>query len=227
MTSSALNFELLCNVILKNLIYYPVMLIIRLFIITLLYLILTPAGWAQTAYNMTHSDLSALSSGDVVTHVWRDKSRPDKALDVFGAVDIMARPETIWTIMTNCARGNEIVKGMLSCEVIEAAEDGTDIRKQVFDMGSFLPNAKTIFQSTYDLNRKIKIKRTGGDLKIQDAIWEINPLANDLTRVTYRATIKLKFPVPRQLIKNATRKDTPQIMRNLRRVAENDEMSAS
>jgi len=64
-------------------------------------------------------------------------------------------------------------------------------------------------------------------MKIQDAIWDIKPLTNDLTRVSYRATIKLKFPVPRKLIKNATRKDTPQIMRNLRRVSEADQKSIS
>ena len=182
---------------------------------------------AQTPYILTENDKNILQSGEALTHVWRDKSRADKALDVFGAIDITASPETIWAIMTDCSRGTEIVKGMLSCKVLETLEDGSDIRQQIFDMGPFLPNAKTEFRSEYTLNRMIKIRRTGGDMKIQDALWDIQPLTKDITRVSYRATIKLKFPVPRRLIKNATRKDTPKIMRNLRRVSEADEKTHS
>ena len=193
--------------------------------LALLSLLMAPNVWAQSAYVMTEADYNVLHAGKALTHVWRDKSRKDKALDVFGAIDVMAKPETIWALMTDCSRGMEIVKGMESCKVLETSEDGSDIRQQIFDMGPFLPNAKTEFRSEYELNRRIKIRRTGGDLKIQDALWEITPLTKYITRVSYRGTIKLKFPVPPGLIKNATRKDTPQIMRNLRRVAENDENS--
>lgn len=203
------------------------MIIIRIFGLALLNLLLISTAWAQTPYVMTESDHDVLRSGKVVTHVWRDKSREDKALDVFGAVDIMATPETIWNIMTDCNRGSEIVKGMKSCKILETREDGSDIRQQVFDMGVFLPNAKTEFLSVYNYLQSIKISRTGGDLKIQDALWDITPLTDNMTRVSYRATIKLKFPVPRSLIKNATRKDTPQIMRNLRRVSEGHEKKTS
>jgi len=188
---------------------------------------LSSTALAQVPYDLTETDQDTLRAGKAVTHVWRDKSRADKALDVFGAIDIMATPETIWNIMTDCNRGMEIVKGMKSCTVLETFDDGSDIRKQVFDMGVFLPNAKTEFRSEYKPTHQIKIRRTGGDMKIQDAMWDIEPLTEDVTRVSYRATIKLKFPVPRRLIKNATRKDTPQIMRNLRRVSEADEKSAS
>ena len=125
--------------------------------------------------------------------------------------------------MTDCTRGHEIVKGMRSCDVLETLpNENSDIRQQVFDMGPFLPDAKTRFQSDYVPYKTITIRRVGGDLKIQDAIWSIEPQDNGLTRVSYRATILLKFPVPGGLIKNATRKDTPQIMRNLRRVAQAD-----
>ena len=200
---------------------------LRIYCFILLSLVLAPNVWAQSPYIMTEADQETLRAGEAVTHVWRDKTRADKALDVFGAIDIMATPETIWNIMTDCTRGSEIVKGMRSCKVLETFGDGSDIRQQIFDMGPFLPDAKTEFRSVYSQNQHIKISRTGGDMKIQDAIWDIKPLTNDLTRVSYRATIKLKFPVPRKLIKNATRKDTPQIMRNLRRVSEADQKSIS
>jgi len=178
-----------------------------------------------TPYTVTLEDEMILSQGETVTHVWRDKSRTDSALDVFGAIDIKASPAIIWAIMTDCSRGSEIVKGMLSCDVLETAPDKqSDIRQQIFDMGPFLPNAKTRFRSDYRPYESIAIRRVGGDLKIQNAIWQITPRQGGLTRVTYRATILLKFPVPRGIVKNATRKDTPQIMRNLKSVAQMDDL---
>ena len=203
------------------------MITLRILCFILLSWVFTPLALAQTPYILTELDEMTLRSNEPITHVWRDKSREDKALDVFGAIDIMASPETIWDIMTDCSRGSDIVKGMLSCTVLEVSADGSDIRHQLFDMGPFLPNAKTEFRSEYKTNRTIKISRTGGDMKIQDAIWELKPLSEDITRVTYRGTIKLKFPVPNRLIKNATRKDTPQIMRNLRRESEADQKATS
>ena len=180
-------------------------------------------AFAQTAYEVTPEDEAVLQNQEALTHVWRDKSRRDGALDVFGAIDILAPPSVIWNIMTDCTRGHEIVMGMRSCDVLETLPNkASDIRQQVFDMGPFLPNAKTRFQSDYVPYKTITIRRVGGDLKIQDAVWSIEPQDNGLTRVSYRATILLKFPVPGAFIKNATRKDTPQIMRNLRRVAQAD-----
>jgi len=199
----------------------------RISCLMLLTILLSSTTRAQIPYDLTKTDQDTLRAGKAVTHVWRDKSREDKALDVFGAIDIMASPEIIWNIMTDCSRSMEIVEDMKSCKILETFEDGSDIRRQVFKMGAFLPNAKTEFRSEYTPNHQIKIRRTGGDMKIQDALWDIEPLTDKVTRVSYRATIKLKFPVPRKLIKNATRKDTPQIMRNLRRVSEADEKSTS
>ena len=180
-------------------------------------------SFAQTSYVLTDADNLVLENQEALTHVWRDKTRGDGALDVFGAIDINAAPDVIWNIMTDCARGHEVVKGMLSCDVLETnPEQSSDLRQQIFDMGSFLPNARTQFESVYVPNKSITIRRVGGDLKIQDARWTFESLETGQTRVSYRATILLKFPVPRSILKKATRKDTPQIMRNLKRVAEAD-----
>ena len=182
------------------------------------------ASLAQTPYMVTGADTIVLQNQEALTHVWHDKSRGDRALDIFSAIDVNTTPDIIWNIMTDCARCNEIVKGMLSCDVLETnPAQSSDIRQQVFDMGPFLPNVKTQFESVYDKNKSITIRRVGGDLKIQEAMWTFEPLETGQTRVSYRATIAFKLPVPRTILKNATRKDTPQIMRNLKRVAEADQ----
>lgn len=182
------------------------------------------ASLAQTSYMVTGADTIVLQNQEALAHVWHDKSRGDRALDIFSAIDVNTTPDIIWNIMTDCARGNEIVKGMLSCDILETnPAQSSDIRQQVFDMGPFLPNVKTQFESVYDKNKSITIRRVGGDLKIQEAMWTFEPLETEQTRVSYRATIAFKLPVPRTILKNATRKDTPQIMRNLKRVAEADQ----
>ncbi len=180
-------------------------------------------AFGQPPYALTSQDKAKLQNQEVVTHVWRDAARNDGALDVFGAIDVMASPQIIWNLMTDCSRGMELVKGMLSCTVLETEQGGaSDIREQVFTLGFLLPNAKTRFRSEYERHKSISIRRVGGDMKIQDATWKLTPQANGLTRVSYRGTILLKFPVPGHLIKRATRKDTPKIMQNLKRVAEAD-----
>jgi len=198
------------------------------FLISILSFVTLALGAGQVAaqltpYTLQEPDNTLLQSGEAVTYVWWDKTLDDGALDVFGAIDIMAPPHVIWNIMTDCSRGMDIVKGMKSCDVLETSESGTwDIREQIFDLGILLPDARTRFRSDYEPLKSIKISRVGGDLKRQDGLWSIQPRQDGITRVTYRARIKLKFPVPGGLLKRATRKDTPKIMQNLRRVSETD-----
>ena len=45
-------------------------------------------AFAQTAYEVTPEDEAVLQNQEALTHVWRDKSRRDGALEVFGAIDI-------------------------------------------------------------------------------------------------------------------------------------------
>jgi len=185
------------------------------------------AAMAQSAYSLTQGDEAVLQSGAALTHVWRDKSRNDGALDVYGAIDVKASPATLWDIMTDCKRSGEIVPNMTSCQVLETSPDKSwDIREQKFKLGFLLPKAKSRFRTTYRPYQSMTIRRVGGDLKVQNAIWSLATQDNGVTRVSYRATILSKLPVPRGLIKRATRKDTPQIMRNLKRAAEDQSLNS-
>ena len=47
-------------------------------------------SFAQTSYVLTGADNLVLENQEALTHVWRDKTRGDGALDVFGAIDINA-----------------------------------------------------------------------------------------------------------------------------------------
>jgi len=167
---------------------------------------------------------TALSRGDHVIHVWRDKSRTDKALDVFGAIDIAASPETIWHLMTDCARAKDIVNQMTLCQVLETAPDGSwDIRKQKIKIGFLLPKSVSVFRSDYQKPHTIRISLVGGNMKVQDGFWSLTPLGNGKTRVIYRAAVRPKFPVPAHFLKKGMRDDMPAILINLRRMSESEQ----
>jgi len=169
---------------------------------------------------------AVLLRGEHVISVWRDKTRSDKALDVFGAIDINASPETIWRLMTDCSRARKIVKQMTSCEVLEIAPDGSwDIRKQKIRIGFLLPKSTSIFRSDYKKPHMIRISLLGGNMKVQDGLWTLTPLNNGNTRVAYRATVRPKFPVPTRMLKKGMSDDVPAILKNLRQVSQNDQVA--
>lgn len=187
------------------------------------FLIVLPVIWASNAaaqlapYTLQTEDKARLQNGEAVTHVWRDKSREDGAIDVYGAIDVAASPETIWAVMLNCELSVKIVKDMKYCTVTETAPDASwDIRQQVFSLGFPLPEVKTEFKSVYTPYRTITISREGGDMKVQDGVWTLQILDKDNTRITYRAAVLPKLPVPKGWLKKATRKDTPEILMKLR-----------
>ncbi len=191
------------------------------FIILILGILTLAAPWpaqAQLApYTRIAESEAALSQGKIYTDVWRDKTRENGAVDVYGAVDIAASPDIIWNIMRNCERSKDIVMDMTSCEILSRSPDESwDIRRQVFKVGFLLPKVKTEFRSDYVPYNEIKITRTGADMKVQDGIWTLTPLNSRVTRVTYRAAILPKFPIPRGLLKKGTRKDTPKVLAKLR-----------
>ncbi len=167
---------------------------------------------------------ASLLRGDYYISVWQDKSRNDKAIDVFGAIDIAAAPETIWAIMTDCRRTLDIVIQMTLCEVLETAPDGSwDVRRQKIKVGALLPKSTSIFRSDYDRPHHIQISLLGGNMKIQEGEWALAILENGKTRVSYRARLRPKFPVPNGLLKRGIRQDIPRIFENLRDQSEQDQ----
>ena len=171
--------------------------------------------------NISHNELARLRAGDVISHVWRDKSRNDGAIDAFAAVEILASPELIWSVMTSCEKTIEVVSEMKSCEVLETSGDGRwDIREQSFRTPFPLDDLRTIFRTEFTPFHQIKIIGMGGDMKVQEGLWQLTPLEDGRVRVAYHARLQPKFPTPGFLLRRAVRTDTPKLMKALKRVTE-------
>ena len=194
-----------------------------------LLLMFAPMGFASALLgydSLDDEELAQLAAGAVVSDVWRDKSRNDGAIDAFAAVEISASAQQVWAVMTSCEKTLEVVREMKSCRVLETAPDSSwDMREQIFSAPFPVPNLRTVFRTDFTPFQNIKITGAGGDMKIQEGLWQITPLtgaAHDMprVRVTYRATVQPKFPLPRLLLRRAVRKDTPALMTALRDVTQ-------
>lgn len=167
------------------------------------------------------ADQSALLETNVpVLDVW-EGIEDRRIVEVFGAIHIDASPAQIWEIMTDCEKQFQIISNMTKCEIeTEDVQAGWDERVQIVRLSPFLPRVTSKFRSEYSPYRQIKITRTGGDLAILDGLWNLTTTPSGQTRVTYRARLKPKFPVPRKIMQRGTAKDMPEVLKNLRDIAE-------
>ena len=60
----------------------------------------------------------------------------------------------------------------------------------------------------------------GGDMKVQEGLWQLTPLEDGRVRVAYHARLQPKFSTPGFLLRRAVSKDTPKLMKALKRVTE-------
>jgi len=71
----------------------------------------------------------------------------------------------------------------------------------------------------------MKIEKVSGDLKVQEGRWDIISLGPDQSRVIYQAAIKPSVPIPGKIIRKQVAKGIPDILQNLRNVAEAENTS--
>ena len=177
---------------------------------------------------LTTAEVSQLKMGDAIISVWKDRERKHKPTISRGGIDIMAPAADIFEIMMDCDKMSEVSSDIRGCEVLESAPDGSwDIRKQKFAVSPLLPKIKTVFRTTYtkgpNQGHVLKIMNISGDLKVQEGRWDIISLGPYDTRVIYQAAIKPSLPlIPAKTIRKQVAIGIPDILRNLRDVAEAD-----
>lgn len=131
-----------------------------------------------------------------------------------------ARRETVWSLLTSCPAALEYVPGLIACEVLETAPDGSWQRiRQLVDYSWFVPKFTYVFRATYEYPSRIAIKRESGDLRTLDCSWYLQA-DGEFTIVRYSFEVTPGFWVPRWMVKFALRHDLPKMMRALRSRAE-------
>ena len=181
------------------------------FAFALLLLIASPA-WA---WEPTGQILAGLSRGAYVDV----RPDPDGASGLSRAAEeIAAPPEVVWAVLVDCDLAPRMAASLKSCRILERDPAGRwDLREQIVRPG-LMPHFRSVVRSDFDAPRRLKFRRTGGDLKILEGEWRLAPLdGGRTTRVVYESRAASPYAVPASLARLALRRDVLTAMAALKR----------
>jgi len=140
-------------------------------------------------------------------------------------VRIRARREIVWTLATSCEESLKIVPGLITCQVLETASDGTWQRiRQVIGYW-YLPKISYELRATYDHPERVSIERISGDLRMLKGSWYFEE-DGEFTIAHYSLELAPGFWVPHWLVRVALRHDLPRLLSALRARAESAQKAA-
>jgi hypothetical protein len=160
---------------------------------------------------------AALDRGEAYAEVSPD---PDGVSGKVSAViDIEASPAHVWKVMTDCATAGKMITNLALCTVVSGdIRQGADVREHVTRRSLFLPAMRIVFRSVYEPYSRIRFNRVAGDLKVEQGEWRLQPLrGGTATRVFYENRLAVDWPIPKALLRDGLRKDTPKVLVNLRK----------
>lgn len=182
------------------------------------------AAWAiatgAVAFELSSKANAALERGEAYAEVNPD---PDGvAGHVRAVIDIDAPIQKVWRTMTDCMAAKAMISTLTGCRVVEGDQArGWDIREHVTRRNLIFPGMRIVFRSDYEPYSRIRFRLVEGDLKVQQGEWRLQALdGGRRTRVFYENRLAVDWPVPKVLMREALRRDTPKVLMNLRRVCE-------
>lgn len=136
---------------------------------------------------------------------------------ILAAIDIAAPIEVIFATITDCALAPRMARNLKSCRLVDRDPAGRwEVREQVSKAG-FLPPVRSVFRSDYDRPRRIRFHRIGGDLRMLEGEWRLEPQPDGEVRVVYECRVAAPFRIPGALARLALRADVPKALVALRR----------
>jgi ribosome-associated toxin RatA of RatAB toxin-antitoxin module len=146
------------------------------------------------------------------------------AMVIHASIDIEAPPSIVWNVVTDCNRAPKYVPNMESCRIVERDPRGRwQVRESVHNV-MLLPRIRSLTRVELDMGRRMSFKNAGGDLRIAEGEWRIEPLQKGkATRLSYNATLATNISVPRFMAENIAGRDVPALMKNIEHESLGDE----
>jgi hypothetical protein len=183
----------------------------RLFIL----IFLLSAAFAAPAADLAQE---SAQHGDIEVSVSLDAA--EQSGSAAASVRIHARREVVWSLITSCTEALHLVPGLVGCDVMETAPDGSWQRiRHVMDYSWYLPKLTYEIRAGYDAPSRISIERLSGDLRILRGSWVLQGEGDD-TIARYNVDLAPGFWVPHWIVRAALRRDLPKMLRALRTRAE-------
>lgn len=136
---------------------------------------------------------------------------------------VEARPETIWTILSDCESAPEYLDNVQSCELVETLDGGkAQVFRQRAKLRWFLPSFEHEFRLDYEPYERIRVTRISGPFEVLDGVWWLVPESPERTRVVYRLDIEPGPLIPTFMLSRPLRRD---VLNAIRAVRERSETS--
>ena len=156
--------------------------------------------------------------GDIDVRVTLDST--EQAGTASATVRIHAPPEVVWSLITNCKEALVIVPGLVVCDVVEEAPDGSWQRiRHVLDYSWYVKKLTYEVMMRMEKPTRVTAERVAGDLKTMKVTWNLQKVGDD-TLVSYVIELAPGFWVPHRLVRLALKRDLPKMLRTLRSQAE-------
>ena len=178
------------------------------------------AASGAAAFDLPAKAQAALARGEAYADVSPD---PDGISGrVRGVIDIDASPDLVWKIMTDCATAGRLMTNLASCRVLSGDQKrGWDVREHITRRNLIFPGMRIVFRSDYEPVSRIRFHLVEGDLKVEQGEWRLQSLDGGKgTRVFYDNRLAVDWPVPKAMMREALRKDTPKVLAALRKACE-------
>jgi hypothetical protein len=172
------------------------------------------------AFALPAADLAQESAqhGDIDVAVALDAA--EQSGTASATVRIHARRDVVWSLITSCAEALRLVPGLVACDVMETARDGTWQRiRHVMDYSWYVPKLTYEIRASYEPPSRVSVERISGDLRILRGSWALQSDGED-TIAHYSIALAPGFWVPRWIVRVALRRDLPKMLRALRARAE-------
>jgi hypothetical protein len=112
------------------------------------------------------------------------------------------------------------VPGLVSCEVIATAPDGSSqLIRQSVDYSWLLPRLTYEIRADYEYPTRLSIERVAGDLRKLECSWYLKA-DGDYTVAYYSLDLTPGIWVPHWMVRLALRHDLPKMLREMRSRAE-------
>jgi uncharacterized protein YndB with AHSA1/START domain len=167
------------------------------------------------AWEPTGQVLAGLSRGPYV----EVRPDPDGASGLIRAAEeIAAPPGVVWALLTDCELAPRMAPGLKSCRILERDPCGRwDLREQIA-RPTLMPRFRSVVRSDFEPPRRLRFRRTDGDLKVLEGEWRLTPLQGGrATRVVYESRAASPYAVPGALARLVLRRDVLAAMAALKR----------
>lgn len=151
---------------------------------------------------------------------WSDVSSSTEGASVIrGAVDINAPQKLVWQVMNDCRAAQRMITTMTSCKTLDGdMRQGWDVREQITRGNMFVPTIRNVVRNDYQPYSLIRFHRVGGDLRIEEGEWRLQPLNGGAgTRVIYTNRVAANISAPSFLVRAGLKADTAKVLGSLRR----------